>query len=44
LIAREARQLDGKNKRVGGFAQVNGRRPPLRPMDGEPLEAMLNPD
>src|SRR5688572_2414869 len=44
LIAGETGQLDGENERVRGFTQINGGRPALRPMNGQPLEAMLNPD
>ena len=42
LLARETGQFGGDDEGVGGFAQVDGRRPALRTRRGHPLEPMLN--
>ena len=44
LLAREAGQLGGEDERVGGLAEVDGRRPALRAVRREALEAMLDAD
>ena len=42
LFARQARELGGHDEGVGGFAEVDGRRPALRTGRGQPLEPMLD--
>ena len=42
LFARYTRQLGGHDERVGGLAQIDGRRPALGAGRGQPLEPMLN--
>ena len=44
LLARQARELGRENKRIGGFAEIDCRRPALRTMRRQALEALLDAD
>ena len=42
LLARQTRELGGEHVRIVGLAQVNGGRPPLRPVGRKAFESVLN--
>jgi len=44
LIARQSREFSGEHKCIGGFAEIDGRRPALRTMRRQALEAVLDAD